>query len=357
MHARRDFLRTAALAAGWTATQALAAGIDSAAARPVKVGQICTGHAHASGKMDGLRKLSQHFDVVGVVEPDPQRRRIAEQSATYRGLRWMTEDELLATPGLQAVAVETTVADLVPTTRRCIAAGMQIHMDKPAGTSLEAYRQLLDAATAKGLHVQMGFMFRHNPAFRLCFEAVRQGWLGTIFEVHGGMGKKSPAAERGPMSAFTGGVMFELGCHIIDAVVRVLGAPRQVTSYSRSLRSDVDAMPDNQLAVLEYEKALATVRVCVEEVDGGPRRQFVVCGTEGTLEIRPLEPPKLMLTLSKPQGQFKKGRQEVQLPAMPGRYDEHLVEWANIIRGLKSPEYDPQHDLAVHAAVLKAAGM
>ena len=33
------------------------------------------------------------------------------------------------------------------------------------------------------------------------------------------------------------------------------------------------------------------------EVEGGPRRQFVVCGTKGTFDIRPLEPAKARLAI------------------------------------------------------------
>ena len=70
--------------------------------------------------MDAFRKLTDHYEVVGVVEPDAALREAAGRQATYRDLRWMTEEELLNTPGLQAVAVETAVRDLVPTAARCV---------------------------------------------------------------------------------------------------------------------------------------------------------------------------------------------------------------------------------------------
>jgi hypothetical protein len=72
----------------------------------------------------------------------------------------MTEEELLATPGLQAVAVETEVKDLVPTGLRCVAAGKHIHLDKPAGESLADFKRLLDDAARQRLTVQLGYMLR-----------------------------------------------------------------------------------------------------------------------------------------------------------------------------------------------------
>src|SRR5438132_34259 len=81
----------------------------------------------------------------------------AEKSKTYSGLAWMSEEQLLGTHGLQAVAVETEVKDLLPTGARCVAAGKHIHLDKPAGESLSAFKRLLDDATRQKLTVQMGY--------------------------------------------------------------------------------------------------------------------------------------------------------------------------------------------------------
>jgi predicted dehydrogenase len=349
---RRHFLQLSALASLAPVAQAA-----TAPKRKVKIGQIGTGHAHASGKMDGLRRLTDDFEVLGIVEPDPERRRLAETQAAYRGLRWMTEEQLLNTPGLEAVAVETRVAELVPTAARSIAAGMHIHLDKPAGESLSAFRRVLDDATRRGRYVQMGFMFRHNPAFRLCFQAVREGWLGQVFELHGVIASGYKPPQRAPLLRYRGGTMFELGCHLIDAAVTVLGKPQAVTGYARRVHPEWDHLADNQLAVLEYPRATATVRSSLVEVQASRRRQFVVCGTEGTVEIRPLEPPAVELVLSAPHGRFVKGPQQVIMPRMTGRYDDHLRELARVVRGEQQPEYAPAHDLAVHETVLRAAGL
>jgi len=358
---RREFVETAGKMAVGVAISTpllstLAAGATEAK-QPIKVGQIGTAHAHASGKMATLRKLSADFEVVGVVEPDAELRRECEGDSAYRGLRWMTEEELLSTGGLQAGDVETAVADLVPTAARCIEAGMHVHLDKPAGESLAAFKRVMDEASRRGLTVQMGYMFRNNPAFQFAFRAVREGWLGQVFEVRAVISKMVSAEKRLLLARFPGGTMFELGCHLIDAVVAMLGRPDRVTPFVRRTLAQQDDLVDNMLAVLEYPKTTCTVRSSVIEVDGFRRRQFVVCGNRGTVDIRPLEPPRLLLTLDKPRGEFKRGYQEVELPRMPGRYDDQLVELARVIRGEEESEYPPRHDLAVHEAILRASDL
>ncbi|MDR2116868.1 MAG: Gfo/Idh/MocA family oxidoreductase, partial [Planctomycetaceae bacterium] len=100
----------------------------------IKIGQLGVGHMHAY-KMGDLRKLNEIFEVVGVAEDDPKLRASAEKQAVYQGLKWMSSEELLAVPELQAVSVETEEHLLIPAALRCIRAGKHIHLDKPAGES------------------------------------------------------------------------------------------------------------------------------------------------------------------------------------------------------------------------------
>lgn len=352
---RRDFLR-ASTAAGLAAGGLSVSAAASAKPPRIRIGQIGTAHAHAAGKMDAMRQ-SEEFEVVGIVEPDPRRRAAAEKTKTYAGLAWMTEEQLLNALGLQAVAVETEVKDLVPTGARCIAAGKHIHLDKPGGESLPAFKRLLDDAGRRKLTVQMGYMLRYNAAFQLCFQMIRDGWLGDVFSIDTAMNKAQGAAERAKLLPYRGGGMFELGGHVIDAVVNLMGRPAKVTAHRRTSSPLNDGLADNQLAVLEYPKATVTVRIALVEIEGGARRQFVVCGTKGTFDIRPLEPPQARLALDAPRGDYKKGYQDVKFPRVGGRYDGEFADLAKVIRGEKKFGFSSAHDLAVQETLLLASGM
>ncbi|MBL4886685.1 MAG: Gfo/Idh/MocA family oxidoreductase [Planctomycetaceae bacterium] len=322
----------------------------------IKVGQIGTKHAHAGGQMQTLRKLSDLYEVVGVVEHDDAQYKQIAESPVCRGVPRLSEQELLETPGLKVVAVETEVRDLLSTSQKCIDAGLHIHLDKPAGESFPQLEILHQTAKDKSLTIQMGYMFRYNPAFQFLFQAVQNGWLGEVFEVHGVMSKKVGEATRRQLAGYPGGAMFELGCHLIDPLLHILGIPENVTSYNRQTIKN-DPLFDNMLAVFEYPRATATIRSSVVEVNGGRRRQFIVCGTQGTIEILPLEPGKLILTLEEPQGKYRKGTQEIALPASPGRYHGCWTEFASIIRGKSKLPFSHKHDLAVQKSVLTASGI
>lgn len=346
------------LAATSAAVAASAISPAIAAAPRIRIGQIGTKHAHAAGKLEAILKYPEIFEVVGVVEPDVERRAQMQDKAPYAGQKWLTVEELLSTEGLQAVAVETDIPDLVPTAKRCLEAGKHIHLDKPAGETLEDCRAMHAIATERDLTIQMGYMLRYNPAFQFAHQIVRDGWLGEITEISGMMGKYMNDAGRLQLAAYDGGGMFELACHLIDQVVDFLGAPEKVTAHTRRSFPEKDTFADNQMAVFDYPKAIATIRCNHIDPMGGARRQFSITGTQGTFEIRPLEPqPKGRLGLDRPQGEFKKGYQDVDFERPPGRYDHEFLDLAKVIRGEKKLAWDAAHDVAVQESVLRAGGM
>ena len=78
----------------------------------------------------------------------------------------------------------------------CIDANLHIHLDKPAGADLGQFRRIMKKADAKKRTVQMGYMYRYNPAFALLRELLNRGWLGEIFELHTVMSKVVGAGAR-----------------------------------------------------------------------------------------------------------------------------------------------------------------
>ncbi len=268
----------------------------------------------------------------------------------------MTREQLFNVPGLQAVLVETEVRDLLDTAEACIAAGKHVHLDKPAGQSLPQYRRILDAAARQKLLVQMGYMYRYNPAVVLLRDFLKQGWLGEPFEVHTVMSKVIAPDSRRRLAEYPGGLMFELGCHITDLVIGVLGAPASVTPFKQHAASIDDGLADNMLAVYEYPRAIASVKSSALEVEGFARRHLVVCGTEGTFHIQPLDNPSARVALSQPRGEYTRGYQDIEFPKFT-RYVADAADMAAIIRGQKASDFPYEHDLNVQTSLLKACGL
>ncbi len=327
----------------------------------IKIAQIGTGHMHAY-KIGTLRKLTDLFEVVAVADDDPKQREIHENKGPYKDLPWMSTEELLAIPGLQAVAVETEEHDPLPYALRCVQAGKHIHLDKPAGESLTDFKHVLDIARSRNLTLQMGYMYRNNPAFQFCIKAIKDGLLGEIYDVDAAMNRFDGQSFRNIIKTFEGGIAFILTCHLIDIVVTLMGKPEKIHPYL--LETQNDDVIDNSVTVFEYPNGgIATMRTCINEVGGFQNRYLTVRGSKGTITIRPLEVQgnmsggALYLTLAEATGDFKKGEQIVEMPPPKDRYEDQWIEFAQIINGkIKSP-YSYEHDYLVQECLLRACKM
>jgi predicted dehydrogenase len=325
----------------------------------VRIGQLGVTHAHGAGKARVLSEAAA-VDFVGLHEPDPAIRAARSADAAYAGVRWLSQDELLGDPTVQGVFVETTPAENLGWARRALEAGKHVLIDKAPGTSLAELRALLDLARDRGLHVQVGYNFRFNPAFEFAFAAVRDGLLGEVFNVQAQIPTTLAGYEgrRAEIARYRGGMFYELGCHVVDLAVIVLGPPRRVSSF---LRADYHAgseppYVDNTLAVLEYDRAMAVVQSWGMEVEPFPHRRFEIHGTRGSIRIEPMEPPVLGLCLAEPQGPYRSGWQTVDVGDRP-RYVGDVEEFVAVVAGRRAPRYDAAHDLAVQDAVLRASGI
>ena len=334
---------------------------DTVQTPKIKIGQIGTGHMHAS-KIGTLRKLTDLFEVVAVADDDPVERKKNENKGPYKDLPWMTPEELLAIPGLQAVAVETEEHLPLPYALRCVQAGKHVHLDKPAGESLADFKQILDIAKSKNLAFQMGYMYRNNPAVQFCIKAVKDGLLGDIYDVDAAMNRFDGQSFRNTIKTFKGGTPFIFTCHLIDMVVTLMGKPEKIRPFLLKTRND--GVIDNSLTVFDYPNGgIATMRTCINEVEGFKYRYLTVRGSKGTITICPLEVQgnmsggTLNLTLAEATGDFKKGEQIVEMPPLKDRYEDQWIEFAHIINGKIKNPYPYEHEYLVQECLLKACEM
>lgn len=328
--------------------------------KPVRIAQIGIGHNHADATMATLRKFPRYFEVVGVAEDDPKWLERRRGLKAYEGLSFKTEAELLATPGLEAVCVEKDVPDNEEAALRCARLGLHIHMDKPGGEDYAAFRELVETQRRGGRAFQMAYMYRYNPAVRQCLDMARSGALGDLFEIDCQMSTTHSPVYRQWLSNFKGGDMYVFGSHLVDLVVWMLGEPEKVVTHNMNSFPEEARCIDNGLAVLQYPRATCTVRTTSLEANGYHRRQLVVCGTKGTVEIKPMEnPTKMSVAWRESSGGpgAPDAREWIDLPDVGGRYDAQLVDFARIVRGEIENPFGYDHELAVERTLLRACGI
>ncbi len=342
---RRAFLVTTA-AAALTAPRALRA---AAAPARIPIGFLGVTYSHGPAKLELVLK-SPDWDFIGVCDPTPAARQICDRL----GAKMITQEELLARA--RVVAVESEIRDHAEHALIALRAGKHLHLEKTPVAKLADMRAVVALARDRKLLVQVGFMWRYHPGFQRIFEAVRAGWLGDVYLVRGFVSNNLNADRRKEWAEFAGGSMFELGSHLIDAAVRLLGKPKSVTPFVARHGSFEDTLRDNNLAVLDYDRARAVIFNTALQAGGTPQRSFEVLGTKGTATLTPIEPGKLTFDLTAAAGPYKKGAQDVPLPPYK-RYVDDFAELAAAVRGEKPLTASLDDELLVAETVLRASGM
>lgn len=326
---------------------------------PVKLVMLGLSHSHSHGNAKAAG-AEAGVTLVGVHDPDTRLawRRCAEWSEFLPHLHIFADaDEALGAEGVEGVVVDGRVRENLAFARLALEHGKHVLLEKPAGVDLAQFRRLHELAGERGLLIQMGYILRYNAGYETARRLVDARALGDIFFIRSRMSWEvgSYDGQMPEIADLPGGMLCELGCHGLDLIMGLLGKPMRAQAHVASHHDPAARHTDNALAVLEYERAFATIETCGMESGAFQNRTFEVYGTGGTLMVRPLEPPSVALHLEAPWEEFQAGWQTPPVPALP-RHVRDLREFAACIRGEKAPDYPPEHDLAVQETLLGMCG-
>lgn len=312
----------------------------------VRIGMLGTRHGHAAGKWQALCSHPQ-VEPIGIYDTDPLLK------DRFPGARWLTSaDELLEDPSVAAIAVEARNHESLTLARAAIDSEKHIWFDKPAGDDWAAFQCLMHAAAERGLHVQMGYMFRYSPGFARIAELARNGTLGRIFGVRAHMSTNVDLAERREQSRHLGGIMYDLGGHMLDQVVWLLGRPaRIVTTLQNVATPELPEYSDNTVAVLEFDHAVATIDIAAMEPKPTARR-YEVYGSDGSAILEPFDPVRT-LRLAERDSAHVLDLEPVERQTL---YELELAAFLEVVQGIRPPDRPPEHELLVQETLLRTTG-
>lgn len=328
--------------------------------KPIRIALIGVNmNSHSVQIHTRFQQLSELYEVVGIAYPENEEERLPQKVEKFAHLPQLTVEQILNDPTIEAVAVETEEIYCTKYALMAAKAGKHIHMEKPGGRELSDFEELVATVKEKNLVFCPGYMYRYNPYVQELFTAVQKGELGRIISVEAQMSRVDTPEDRQWMELFPGGMMFFLGCHLVDLVYRIQGKPQKVHALNRATGIDGIESQDYGMAVLEYPNGVSFVRTVATERGGYRRRQLVVTGTEGTWEIKPLEWGKesSMVTYRNITTQKKwqvPGEDSVTEPF--DRYNAMLTHFARCVRGEQENEFTPDYELEVYKLLLQCCG-
>ena len=322
--------------------------------KKIKIAQIGTSeNSHGNDIWNTLKKLPELFEIVGYAHPENEREKFPNRMRDFEGYREMSVEQILRDPTIEAVTVETEEIYLTKYALMAAEAGKQIHMEKPGGFEVDAFRRLIETVREKGLVFSVGYMYRFNPTIRAAIEKVKRGELGRIFSVEAHMSIKHSREVREWLAHFPDGMLSFLGCHLIDLIYTIQGEPEAIIPLSCSTGIDGLDTTDFGMVVYQYPSGVSFAKTTDNEIGGFMRRQLVVTGEKGTIEIRPLEihTPEGLYTLSAET--HGDGQRVPERSELYDRYLDMMKNFAELVRGKENP-YSYDYELGLYELIMRS---
>ena len=270
----------------------------------------------------------------------------------------MTVEEILNNPEIEAVVVETEEIYLTKYAFMVATAGKHLHMEKPGGVDLCNFKKIVETLKSKKLTFSTGYMYRFNPKIQEALKKVKNGQLGKIYSVEAHMDCKHPAKVRQWFQNFPGGIMFFLGCHLIDLIYQIQGEPEEIIPFNCSTGYDEVTANDYGMVVFKYKNGVSFAKTCAIENGGFLRRQLVICGEKGTIEIKPLEALAdggLYTVMNEAYSTDWHKEWDTSKSEVYDRYDGMMRNFAEIVRGKENP-YSYEYEFGLYKLTLRSCG-
>jgi 1,5-anhydro-D-fructose reductase (1,5-anhydro-D-mannitol-forming) len=224
---------------------------------------------------------------------------------------------------IDAVYVASPVALHAGQTIASLTAGKHVLCEKPVALDLKQAESMAEAAMGSGKLCGIAYYRRLYPKLLRARELVRAGAIGQPVLVEANYHGWLESPERGWLkdpALAGGGPLYDVGSHRIDACNFLFGKPvRAIGLLSNALHPL--AVEDSATTLIEYVGGVHAV-VDVRWNSRIPRDQFRIVGSEGDINLDPLNGPALKLT--RPGG-------EVREETLPPHANVHFPAIANFV--------------------------
>ena len=329
----------------------------------IRVAQIGIGHDHAIVTMDSVIRQNDIFEFVGFCECEDEEFARPAREQMCPNAKEISLEEILNDDTITAVFVEANDWNLTKYARLALEHNKHVHMDKPGSQNHEDYKKTVMLAKEKGLVFHTGYMYRYNPVLMEIFNNISD--IGEIYSVEAHMDCEHIPEKRKWLEHFKGGMTCFLGCHLIDLVYRLQGEPESVHPFNCT--TDGVAKEDLGFCVFKYKNGLSFIKTCANEFAGFNRRQLVIIGEKGTIEVRPLEwysKGQYVLMETEYSVSLKEGNSgkwsylpQKKTCAPFNRYDLMTKSFCQYVLKEKENPYTYEYEIKLHNLLMRACGV
>jgi predicted dehydrogenase len=220
-------------------------------------------HFHAP-----LIAAEPELELAAIVTRSPQRRDAARAAHPRAQLLDSAEELLALRPDLVVVATPNRLH--VPQARAAIDAGIAVVVDKPLATTADEARALVEHARGRGVLLSVF----HNRRWDGDFLELRSrlGELGQIVRFESRFERWRPEVNAAAWrDTQDGGVLLDLGTHLVDQALQLFGPVSDVYGEVRSVRAGARVDDDAFLALTHASGVQSHLWMSMVAADQGPR--------------------------------------------------------------------------------------
>jgi predicted dehydrogenase len=220
-----------------------------------------------------------------------------EKGKPYNAKVYSDLDEALRDDHINAVYVASPVFLHAPQTLASLRAGRHVLCEKPMAMNLAEAESMVQAAQAAGKVFGVAYYRRHYPKIQRAVELLGRGVIGqpllAYITYHGGLpvkeGHRSWLLE--PAMA-GGGPLYDVGSHRIDVLNFCFGEPCEVRAILSNAVHQLQ-VEDSATVMIEYRSKVCGI-MDVRWNSRVPRDEFRIVGTQGEMELTPLNGPAIV---------------------------------------------------------------
>jgi len=315
-----------------------------------------------------LLKATDGMRVDAVVTGSAER--AAAARADFGGVRVVADvDEVFADPeAFDLVVVATANVAHVPQALRALECGLHVVVDKPVAATVAEFDRLVEAAATADRQLMVFQNRRWDGDFLTLLDVLRNERIGRVhrFESRferwrpdrGAGWRESPAPEQ------HGGVLLDLGAHLVDQALLALGPAESVYAERQVVRPGSGSDDDAFVAINHRGGAHSHLWLSAVAAEQGHR--FRVLGDAGAFVVDGLDPQEDALRSGAVPGPgWCVETRQAQLVNRSGVAADHpltLGDWAAFYRGVRdacrgeAPAPVSTGSVRAAVAVLEAAG-
>ena len=297
--------------------------------------------------------------------------RQAEARRAYPGVRIVDSADALwqSAEDLDLVVLATPNRTHAPLSRAALAAGLSVVVDKPFAPTAEEARALIADARERKLMLTVYQNRRWDGDFITVRQLQEQGAFGVIFRFESRFERWRPTPKIGWRErsdpAEAGGLLYDLGSHLIDQAMLLLGDVDSVYAQLDRRRPGVDVEDDVFLALTHRSGAQSHLWMSAIAAQSGPR--FQVLGNKAAYvkfgldvqedALRRGERPNAAPWGVEPRdrwGTLGAGDNIEAVPTRPGAYQGFYEGVVRCLRDSAPPPVDPS-DAARGLDIIAAA--